>query len=1190
MSEAEHAAQPDEEPAQASAQRDAQDEASPGAPSPARTGGRLSPRAALDLQRTAGNRSVARLARALTDPAAVRDRLGHGQPLDPDVERRLSRAFDEDFSSVRVHDSSTDHQVVEDLGAHAVAVGDDIAFARGKYAPGTAMGDALIAHELAHVSQQRGAVIQRAIDDSSESIAAERDADEAVLEVAAGRQVRRRLRTGLALRRCTAPDPTLTQTNDAAKTDAGTTSTGASASANATATPVANTPVDPLHPAWVDVIPWADDTEKVTSNYDMATGAPSVTYSDRSASELADKLKLEGKPVPKPPKANAGGPPPASPPPAPTPEQKAADAAAATKRQAAIDAACTAIDTARGRLPGWAFPQRLPMVDRYGGKFIGPQGFVAETDVAGPSPIPPQKKGDKPTPVDPTGQQQAAMDSAKEYKKFLRGLGTELADLTPPAPPAADATAEQLAAYKDAQAKWWAKLYSRLFYEVSAKEGGTDSINIWDPQILTWGGGIGSTSGQSSTAMFALASNGTVIDGRSIGGEVTKALHAAGIAFATTNAAGRKDWAVVDTSKKAIYRDDDAAYLIKADPRLLMLLSHISRGELPGLAPAASVISESAPASPSVSPKLQDAIRRAAYDVQEQYFLHKYAQSPFATQIKTLWEKGWPLQAIHVVLHLQWWGVGKTTLENFDRWDKFPGLTTVARSLITTHPVLVKRNGAIGKAILLQGEYADHMIHYFLDKADEVWEAPTDPVKAEDTAEGEIYAEIGFKKKQFRKLKGTPAATPGSAAPNASANAPAVARMSRELARAVLSRDQAGDAVTTQLKPALGPAVIAQPIKDWAEGQSDWEQLVAARERVEAAQIGDAVRLAGDSDLVVVVSADARDAVRREIRHRLMEIICLVWFSYGNEVADAHKGADPVNALVAIQDKLRVKLEPIHKALRDGKPQEERFEYPGTTDRDQAIRDAAIAVAQLIALSGAEGARSDPTKAHDDAKAAVPGLGEADWCGAFAFMEHQKGGLVLPSAIIGTNPLIWTGPEKQGIGIDEFCQYRPALEIKVGDTWRNLSDYHRERGSERKFQVLPAGGADFDADTQTWEGGRTRGGQIGSLDALDVQPGDLVMIDRAKGTFGDHIAMCRAYDQATHKLWTIGGNEGQPHPVNVSRAWELDKNPAPSKVDADGKPSRVYAIARLSLVDYEPHTYRKAGAAAKAEKAAAAAH
>ncbi|MFC3737702.1 eCIS core domain-containing protein [Paractinoplanes deccanensis] len=41
-------------------------------------------------------------------------------------------------------------------GALAVTEGTDVAFARGAYRPGTPAGDALLAHELAHVRQQRG--------------------------------------------------------------------------------------------------------------------------------------------------------------------------------------------------------------------------------------------------------------------------------------------------------------------------------------------------------------------------------------------------------------------------------------------------------------------------------------------------------------------------------------------------------------------------------------------------------------------------------------------------------------------------------------------------------------------------------------------------------------------------------------------------------------------------------------------------------------------------------------------------------------------------------------------------------------------------------------------------------------------------------------------------------------------------
>jgi outer membrane protein OmpA-like peptidoglycan-associated protein len=57
---------------------------------------------------------------------------------------------------VRVHDDTAAHGVANWLGANAVTVGNDIFFANGRYAPETAEGENLLAHELAHVAQQGG--------------------------------------------------------------------------------------------------------------------------------------------------------------------------------------------------------------------------------------------------------------------------------------------------------------------------------------------------------------------------------------------------------------------------------------------------------------------------------------------------------------------------------------------------------------------------------------------------------------------------------------------------------------------------------------------------------------------------------------------------------------------------------------------------------------------------------------------------------------------------------------------------------------------------------------------------------------------------------------------------------------------------------------------------------------------------
>ena len=62
-----------------------------------------------------------------------------------------------DLSDVRVHTDSTAHDLNHAVSARAFATGTDVYFAQNEYKPNTSDGDKLIAHELAHVVQQRGA-------------------------------------------------------------------------------------------------------------------------------------------------------------------------------------------------------------------------------------------------------------------------------------------------------------------------------------------------------------------------------------------------------------------------------------------------------------------------------------------------------------------------------------------------------------------------------------------------------------------------------------------------------------------------------------------------------------------------------------------------------------------------------------------------------------------------------------------------------------------------------------------------------------------------------------------------------------------------------------------------------------------------------------------------------------------------
>jgi hypothetical protein len=89
-------------------------------------------------------------------PASVTQVLAEpGRPLDPGTSARMAGATGEDLSAVRVHDGGHAGRATAEVGAAAWTVGNHVAFAPGAYRPGTPGGDRLIAHELAHVAQQR---------------------------------------------------------------------------------------------------------------------------------------------------------------------------------------------------------------------------------------------------------------------------------------------------------------------------------------------------------------------------------------------------------------------------------------------------------------------------------------------------------------------------------------------------------------------------------------------------------------------------------------------------------------------------------------------------------------------------------------------------------------------------------------------------------------------------------------------------------------------------------------------------------------------------------------------------------------------------------------------------------------------------------------------------------------------------
>ena len=93
---------------------------------------------------------------AITAPPIVHEALSSpGRPLDSSVREFMEPRFGHDFSRVRVHTGETAARSAAAVNATAYTAGNNIVFGARNYAPQTAAGKNLLAHELTHVVQQR---------------------------------------------------------------------------------------------------------------------------------------------------------------------------------------------------------------------------------------------------------------------------------------------------------------------------------------------------------------------------------------------------------------------------------------------------------------------------------------------------------------------------------------------------------------------------------------------------------------------------------------------------------------------------------------------------------------------------------------------------------------------------------------------------------------------------------------------------------------------------------------------------------------------------------------------------------------------------------------------------------------------------------------------------------------------------
>jgi hypothetical protein len=138
----------------------------------------------LDLHRAAGNAAVGAAVRRVVS--------GGGEPLEPALQRTMERAVGTSLAGVRLHTDAAAARSAEAVSARAYTSGEHVVFGAGAYDPGTPAGLHTLAHELAHVGQQRRGPVAGTDHGNGLRVSDPGDADERAADRVADAAVRER--------------------------------------------------------------------------------------------------------------------------------------------------------------------------------------------------------------------------------------------------------------------------------------------------------------------------------------------------------------------------------------------------------------------------------------------------------------------------------------------------------------------------------------------------------------------------------------------------------------------------------------------------------------------------------------------------------------------------------------------------------------------------------------------------------------------------------------------------------------------------------------------------------------------------------------------------------------------------------------------------------------------------------------
>lgn len=448
---------------------------------------------------------------------------------------------------------------------------------------------------------------------------------------------------------------------------------------------------------------------------------------------------------------------------------------------------------------------------------------------------------------------------------------------------------------------------------------------------------------------------------------------------------------------------------------------------------------------------------------------------------------------------------------------------------------------------------------------------------------------------------------PGAAAPAHRRSPPVATGVSNAaLARALLAREPAkpGEPGHEGEWKAFVEALMLEVNKagdvETAQALTDW------RAKLDVAVEGTTTLTVGKRQLVV----DRRNltSILTRLRWRAMDRI--------NDARTAKKTALDAATTPEARDKVRAELmtavrpyiDFLQGPVNDPASKADRFSH-----WNPVIQDSVLVVLQQRIVDEARGTglNADGSgKPRGDLDAQLEDIGKKDaWCGAFAALAFKLAGVTS-----GKGQLIGEG------GILSFFNYADPESksrfIMDGGERIPLEEYHDwRRHSRRSIQVVanrPGAAGGFSSP----------GAKVVQAEDLDVRPGDILLLDNTGGNRPDHVMIATDYDAAAHKTSKIAGNEvdnpgrvatgtgfdvaSQPgaipadkHNLYVRKKALLDDKKKRALSDAEAKElekveqdiaefekspaffaggkkvSRIAAVCRLSIVDFETHDYVK---------------